>query len=143
MTLLTLGLPRQLYVFADEVIECQSKRFRGLQVHDHRLSFRRRPNWAFQAGLRLDPSLEFPRAAARWRLWCERGLADTGFVEGKDVAIEYRWAEGTMSACPKWRGAARHVVGICAALRPHHSAWTVRYEGIQDHRLKPRRVRRS
>jgi putative ABC transport system substrate-binding protein len=23
-----------------------------------------------------------------------QGLGDTGFVEGKDVALEYRWAEG-------------------------------------------------
>jgi putative ABC transport system substrate-binding protein len=31
-----------------------------------------------------------------------RGLGDTGYVEGQNVAIEYRWAEGAMIGCPHW-----------------------------------------
>lgn len=32
-----------------------------------------------------------------------QGLADTGFVEGKDFSVAYRWAEGHyMTACRRW-----------------------------------------
>ena len=32
-----------------------------------------------------------------------QGLKDTGYVEGENVAIEYRWGENQMIACLRWR----------------------------------------
>jgi putative tryptophan/tyrosine transport system substrate-binding protein len=29
-----------------------------------------------------------------------QGLKETGYVEGQNVAVEYRWAEGNTTACP-------------------------------------------
>ena len=31
-----------------------------------------------------------------------QGLGQTGWVEGQNVAIEYRWAEGRKTGCPHW-----------------------------------------
>jgi putative ABC transport system substrate-binding protein len=46
-----------------------------------------------------------------------RGLAETGFVEGQNVAIEYHWAEGHYDRLPAMADdLVRRHVGVIAAV---------------------------
>jgi putative tryptophan/tyrosine transport system substrate-binding protein len=45
-------------------------------------------------------SSSFERSAGRSLLWFKRGLAETGYVENRNVAIEYRWADDQYERLP-------------------------------------------
>ena len=58
-------------------------------------------------------------SAAQWTdrmVGFHRGLSDAGFVEGRNVSVEYRWAEGQFDRLPAMAAdlVDRHVAVICA-----------------------------
>jgi putative ABC transport system substrate-binding protein len=46
-------------------------------------------------------SIASPAPFAHLVAGLRRGLQDVGFVEGRDVAVEYRWAEGRYDRLPE------------------------------------------
>src|SRR5262245_34496614 len=45
-------------------------------------------------------SSSFERSAGRSLLWFKRGLAETGYVEDRNVTVEYRWADDRYERLP-------------------------------------------
>lgn len=57
-----------------------------------------------------------------------QGLGDSGFVEGQNVAIEYRWAENRCERLPEMandlvRRQVAVLVVICPSFNPPSSSW--------------------
>ena len=57
---------------------------------------------AGDAGDRV-PQPQSPDAFADRLRGFRQGLKESGYVEGENVAIEYRWAENQLIGCRRWR----------------------------------------
>ena len=69
---------------------------------------------AGDAGDRLSPRASAERCrpiVAAFR----KGLKEAGYVEGRNVAIEYRWAEGQCDRCRRWRPIWSRAVAVIVA----------------------------
>jgi len=48
-------------------------------------------------------SARSPGESAQHLVAFQRGLNEAGYIEGQNVAIDYRWAEVNTTVCPPWR----------------------------------------
>jgi putative ABC transport system substrate-binding protein len=47
-------------------------------------------------------SARSPAESAQHLVAFQRGLNDAGYIEGQNVAIDYRWADGQYDRLPAW-----------------------------------------